>query len=209
MFWEFHSGSKPLSFIRISERLESGGYQSANAWAADIRLLLKSAIADSPALSLRGAAARQLQSDLEREMFLLSPVLSPHTLRLQFAQDRFQRFLARTVPEIPEAAEPPDPDCPAAAEILKMQITRENLFDSVRALASSSLILRVAAVVHHLQPEALHLGDEMMILFSVMTEETLEQLGRFVHELLREAAIGEINPFIQTPGQTQRPAICD
>jgi hypothetical protein len=168
--------------------------------------MLMSVIADASTVPLRAAAARQLQADFEEELTFISPVISSCTLNLQFTEERLRAVISSSVPAV---SNQPKSDSPPNAEILKIPITRENIGDFVHALGSSALIVRVAAFIYHLQPEALHLGREMMFLFSLLTEESVRQLAGFIQGLLHDAAAGKLNPFIRAPGLGQQPAVKD
>jgi hypothetical protein len=212
MFWEASPaqaspGSSPLSFKLISDRLSQGGSADASSWVSDVRRLLMSAVLATPELSVRNAAARQLQSDFESEMATLSPTLSPHVLRLQLAEGRLKRFVDSPVGPIPEI--PTILNSPPAGEIMKRPIESDSIVSAVKMLASPALVLRVAAFVHQIQPEAIQVGSELTILFSVMSESTLQRVCAFVHGVMYEAAVGAIQPFVRTPGKIGAPAVVD
>jgi hypothetical protein len=140
-------------------------------------------------------------------MATLSPTLSPHALRLQLAEDRLKRFVDSVVGPVPVV--PPTLDSPPAGEIIKRPLESGSIVAAVKMLASPALILRVAAFVHQIQPEAVQVGNELTILFSIMSESTLQRLCPFVYGVMYDAAIGAIQPFVRTPGKIEAPAVVD
>jgi hypothetical protein len=209
MFWKKVpiSIAKPLTLSFIETRLREGLYQSADAWASDVRSMFMSVLQATPEGSLTNCSARQLMTDFERELTHLSPSLSPHILPLQLAEDTLQHFLRDSLPPfIPHQPLDSEP----AAELFNasdQEFTTEQVIERIRFLSSSSLILRVIAFLYQRQPEALQIGTELVIMFALLSKETLRGLSRFVSSLLREAAAGRVPSFIPTPGTVQRPVI--
>lgn len=209
MFWDSNyltdvPMSKPLTFKVIGERLVSGCYESAYAWVSDMRTAMSSVLRATSTSDLRNAAARQLSLDFEHEMSLLSPSLSPHTLDLQFAEQQLKELLLRITPPLYEPGV--IDDSPPAAEQFKLPETEnvdiERLSDDIRSLCNPALLLRIFAFVHSCQPEALSIGKQTGIVFSMMNDDTIARLRQFVSSLMLDAAVGRVNPSPKVPGSS-------
>lgn len=210
MFWDYseqnviHSSMKPLSFEKVREKLEHDVYNSANTWVYEMRQVLTNVITNTSSSSLRNAAGKQLLKDFEKEMAALSPSLSPQTLKLQYTEQQLSDFVVKATPPLPrfEASEKMP-----AAELFKVKVDCDavdvdRLSDDIRMLSSPALIMRVAAFIYDHQPEALSFGNDsnILILFSLMADETLQSLRDYVSKLTFNAATGRVNAVVRTPG---------
>ena len=83
-----------------------------------------------------------------------------------------------------------DPD-PNDIQLLKRDI---------KFFTSSDMIFKLAAFVSRLQPEVVNLSDGFSMNLNLMTPETKVEVRRFVTNLLRAAAVGEIDPFARPFG---------
>ena len=208
LFWDYETylsdvkSPKPLSFKIVGERLQNGYYKSAYDWVYDMRIVMSSVLRGTSVSDARNAAARQLAMDFEREMSVLSPTLAPHTLDLQFVEWELADWLVRSTPPVGVVHEVTD--APPAAEQFKKDdeegVDIQRLSDDIRTLCTPAMLLRILAFVHHCQPEALSVGKQMGIVFSIMKESTLHRLREFVSGMMFDAAIGKINPSPRPPG---------
>lgn len=207
MFWDYteqrivHQSVKSLSFKMVQEKLQRNGYEDPDRWAYDMRFVLANVVNSTSGSSLRNAAGKQLLRDFEEEMSVLSPTLSPHILKLQYTEKHFKDYLVRITPPVPEMVEVTEAPAAEMTKIIDEDVVDvERLSNDIAALCSPSLILRIAAFIYNCQPEAIALGNELSIVFSLMTDETLKSLRVYVSKLMYNAVTGKINPFVRSPG---------
>ncbi|OHT06203.1 hypothetical protein TRFO_25824 [Tritrichomonas foetus] len=193
--------TKPISLQTISEKLQENKYKTADEWIYEMRLVLSFAKRQSNNIPLKAAAARLLMSDFEDEMMTLSPMLSPHMLFLQIAEEHFNNFIQSYHPEIPRRI--PITDSVPASEIFKTwnkESTPSQLLSEIKMLNSPSLLLRVAAFIYKIKPEAIGFGKQLSMILSMLSQDEMMNTSNYVRRILFDAATGKIDPFIQTPG---------
>jgi len=79
------------------------------------------------------------------------------------------------------------------------------LIHQIKMLTSPELILRLAAFVSEVQPEAAIIDENFSINFGIMSKTTLSQIQGYVKQLLLNATIGKIDPFARSFGQHLHP----
>lgn len=214
MFWSVDSDvyltkeHQPITFEIIQKRFQNGQYKDSFQWEKDIRLLLSNNILFGGRFPLRVAAARQLTKDFESLLQEVSPSMSPGTIKLQFIEKELDDFFENYLSEIPS----PEPvNLPPANHVICNALLDEPnpqlTINLIKHLNSPAMLLRIAAFVYKIKPEALIMENELIILFSIFTEEEIIRLQHFLNRILIEASCSKINPFLRDPGSIMKPVI--
>ena len=191
--------SRPLTFDLIYDKVKRNLYKSIDEWISDMRIMFSNFIIAFPDDSLKKAAAQQLSAEFEEKIQQISPTSSPFTIKFQMLESDISKLL-NTV-RIAEGEPTPSPKEPAAAIFnQKQEATIPNITRNIRMLHSSELFMKVIAFIWKLQPEAVSLGQSVSFDFCLMSQETMEKLNEFVLGLLRDAAVGLINPYRNQSG---------
>lgn len=193
--------NKPLSLTIISDRLQSNKYPNADEWIYDMRQLFASEI-HNPTNSLRAAAAKLLMEDFDQAMMTLSPTLSPHLLRFQITEGHLITFINSFHPAIDRKTQKhQNPTAEILNEAIPDNYTAQNLYSDIQILLNSpSLRLRVIAFIHHIRPSAVVFGQRLTLMLSLLDPEELLKAGKYVRQIMHDAATGKLDVFNHTPG---------
>ena len=77
---------------------------------------------------------------------------------------------------------------------MNLNITR--LQRDIKMLRNPEFLFRIANFIRKYQPDAVSLDNKLTIHFDLLKQENLSKVREYVTDLMRKAAIGEINPFI-------------
>ena len=214
LFWDYDGpemeGPKvraPVSLRLISDRLLRGLYVTPDAFVADMRTLFSNAV-KRPQRGIRSMAAVELAQEFENLMGDLGPTPSGLTAQTQGLELKLRRFLRDIHPGLTINIENTDRE--PGAEIVRQPKTEadvNNIAEDIRNLFSPSLLLRVIAFIYSLQPEAVSIDEEEIVIeFLLLTDATLQKLREFLNKLIRQTAQGKINPFVKGASGSARPA---
>ena len=189
------TGSSPTSIELISLKLEKNTYSSYNEWVLDVRNLFDFYINNSQS-QIYIFSAKQLRMEFDQ---LISTFASNKSNRLNKLNKLYKDLLdlAETYEaEFQEVQE----DLQPAAELFKLDIS--SITDPIKIIQrncamfkSSEVILRVAAILYKLQPEAIIVNSQQIRFeFGLMTPDTCQEMLKYTMFLLKSIAIGKIDP---------------
>ena len=195
---------KQISLKSIGERLRENKYQNADEWIYEMRKLFSAEI-KHPSNPLRAAAARLLMEDFEKEMRTLSPMLSPHLFQFQIAEEHLINFINSYHPYI--SINMPEIEKKPAAEIFQedfndVDYSTQQLLSDIQLLRAPQIILRIAAFIYKVHPNAICFGKRLTMMLSLLTPEEVSRIGKFVRQLMVDCTVGKMNVLSQTPGST-------
>lgn len=186
----------PTNFLNIQTKMQRGLYQSCEIFIDEVKRFLQSFIDHREENPLKAAAAQQLLSDFEAELEKNDPLKRGLSLRMSLLTSEFNDYIKvnRNI-MITDVTEREGEPCATIFKTNPEDISTKQLLREIKFLRSPDLLIRVAAFIYKMQPEAIQLGNELSIEFQFMKPETLIALKKFVRGLLSQAAKGKIDPF--------------
>ncbi|KAH0791532.1 hypothetical protein GPJ56_004519 [Histomonas meleagridis] len=166
-----------------------------------MRKAFATAVLNSKFDDLRSKAAQQLSIQFENEILKFTPTFPPSVIKFQRIVGELDEYLKKACPDFPEHV--PLESKPAAEVFKNSSYSIDNvqkLSNDIRILKAQPLILRVAAFVYSIQPEAVIVDSGISIILTSLNEENLVRLRSFVDDLMYKAATGVIRPYVRTPG---------
>ena len=204
LFWlncgeENSESLPPFSFETICKKLEKNLYPSYNEWVSDVHSLFDFHITNNQNQVFK-YSAKQLKLEFDE---LTSKFASNISIRL----DKLKKIHSE-LNDLADAYESEitkiQKDIQPAAEIFKKSI--DSIKDPIKIIKrnitlfkSPEMILRIAAILYKLQPEAIVVnGEQIRIEFALMNSETINKLLRYTLILLEAIASGKIDPYSYT-----------
>lgn len=189
------TANHPVSFNEIRNRLDKHFYQNPQAWVNEMRMLFNSYMEIFKKDELKYQSVKKLSQDYELELKLSSVEDSEIVFELKSIRKNISDLMKTNAAEkIPIKSSTKEPFS-NIAPINEKSIDPEQLQRDVRMLRDKSLFVKVAALVHKLQPECVVKTDTISIQFHDLNQETLLATRKYVTELIISAAKGEIDPL--------------
>ena len=186
----------PATFRSIETKLQRDLYSNIQQFKIEVQQTLSSFMKQSEKDPLRAAAAEQLLNEFQDEYDKFELDALPVSLRLNLLSCEFEDYLFKnknmSVREQEEENKNPGAKLfeTDAESISIKQLTRE-----IKFLHSPDLLLRVASYIFKQQPEVIQMEGELVVNFEMMNEETLKGTKVLVRSILRDVALGKIDPY--------------
>ncbi|KAH0791884.1 hypothetical protein GPJ56_004241 [Histomonas meleagridis] len=169
--------------------------------------LLSSSVSKKSGHPLRVVAARQLMDELNQLLWELSPLLCPTIIKFELLEYNLNQYISKNIPSFQIQNDNTDRS-PVAYALNKVPKIDEEIANYMKLITSPSLILRALSFLSSLQPEVIEINDDSLsIVFSLMSSETIEKFGEFLHKLATDAASGKFDPYFQNIQSKVKPAI--
>lgn len=199
--------SHPLGLEYISSRLSKDKYAQISDFIYDLYTCLHNGEIGSPKDSIRYSSSQELLSELDGVLLELQPLSNPSIVPLHILIDNFESKNVYPNLEI-NSREVQEPQSTLFKQETSEVVDEEfhsNLIRDIRFLTSEYLTSKLIVLITKLQPESVLFEDNISINLSLLTDENLLIIRKYVSELLYQAASGKIDPFTRPFGSQVKP----
>ena len=192
---------KPISLSSIRDKVANRLYTSPYQWEFEMRKTFQSYIDFYENEEIKRLSFEELRDYFE-QLVSNSCIEDMHlTIELNSCKQQIHKYLEKkktneTIPFSKDLTNK-QPGSEMFQDISNtnsnMDITR--LQRDIKMLRNPEFILRISSFIRKFQPDAISLDDKLAIHFDLLKPENIMKVREYVTELMRKAAIGEINPF--------------
>lgn len=196
----------PINFETISTKLDHNLYDSVGDFLSDITVCIENGKNGYPEGTIRNAAAHQLYSYFEEILTQVNPFCGGIGMPLQYITKKFASELTPPTEQTNIIIEKHNED--PGSVLFGEESDPDNLdilYRDIKLLSSTTLAFEFAAYVKRLQPDAIAVGNEITVNITLLQPENRPLMRRYVTNLLKRAAQGEVDAYARPFGQKIEP----